>query len=68
MKTFFKTTTLTFMTIALLTSCEKTYECHCEKKTGGDEHIEVKAKKKDADSKCHELSENNTAYSECHIN
>lgn len=55
-----------FLTLSLA-SCKKTYECHCDKKAGGEEHIEIKAKKSDADHECHELAEGSTVYSDCHV-
>lgn len=57
-----------FCGLALLAvSCKKTYECHCEKKSGGETHVEVKAKKSDAEHECHELAEDNSEYSDCHL-
>lgn len=50
-----------------LASCKKTYECHCDKKAGGEEHVEVKAKKSDAEHECHELAEGSAVYSDCHL-
>ncbi len=64
--TIIKMAVFAFITISV-TSCKKTYECHCTKKIGGDEHIEVTAKKSDADNACHELAEGSAVYSECHL-
>jgi len=50
-----------------LASCKKTYECHCEKKTGGDEHFDIKNTKEKADSECHDKAEGSAVYSECHL-
>jgi hypothetical protein len=50
-----------------ISSCEKTYECHCVKKAGGETHEDVKAKKADADAECKKLAEGSTVYSECHL-
>jgi hypothetical protein len=50
-----------------LSSCKKTYECHCVKKGGGEDHVEVKATKSDAEHECHELAEGSTVYSDCHL-
>lgn len=59
--------TLICFLAASVASCEKTYECHCDKKTGGEEHIEIKAKKSDAGHECHELAEGSNVYSDCHL-
>jgi hypothetical protein len=49
-------------------SCKKTYECHCKTTAGGEEHIDIKAKKEsEAASACHEKEHDNAAYSECHL-
>jgi len=48
-------------------SCKKDYECHCEKKAGGEEHIDIKSKKSDADGECKKLAEGSTVYSSCKV-
>lgn len=42
-----------FLGIAVLSSCKKTYECHCEGPGGAHEHFDIKAKNKSAaDAEC----------------
>lgn len=65
-KNVIKLSLITFLALSFA-SFKKTYECHCEKIAGGEEHVEVKAKKADADHECHELAEGSTVYSECHL-
>jgi len=63
------------LTVALLafmapafTSCKKTYECHCDKTAGGDEHFDIKTKKKaDAESECKKKAEGSSVYSKCKL-
>ena len=60
--------TTAFIGLAFLSqSCKKDYECHCEKRAGGADHIMLKAKKADAESECKKLAENTTVYSSCVI-
>lgn len=48
-------------------SCKKDYECHCDKKAGGADHIDINAKKADAESACTKLAEGTTVYSKCEL-
>lgn len=58
----------TFIALALFSqSCKKDYECHCEKKSGGADHIVIKAKKADAEADCKSRGETNANYSSCVI-
>lgn len=76
MKTTRKTMSAIILGITLLgfaqmglTSCKKTYDCHCVKKAGGDEESEIKTKSKsDAETECKAKQTNNSStYSECHL-
>jgi len=67
MKTKLILSTAVFALAFLLQSCKKDYECHCEKKAGGDDHIDIKAKKSDAEGECKKLAEGNAAYSSCKV-
>ena len=50
-----------------LTSCTKTYSCHCDTPTGGDEHIEINAKKQaTAKSEC-EAKAPSASYTKCSL-
>lgn len=49
-----------------LTSCKKTYDCHCHLVAGGEEETEIKAKKEsDAKSDCE--AKNGSVYKDCHL-
>jgi hypothetical protein len=50
-----------------LASCKKTYECHCDKTAGGDEHFDIKGKQADAESECKKKAEGSTVYSSCKL-
>lgn len=69
-----KARTKTILGVALVAfclmsqSCEKDYECHCEKKAGGEEHVDIKAKKKDAEAACDKIAADaSTIYSSCEV-
>lgn len=66
-----KKTIVNLALIAIVTittaSCKKEYECHCDKVGGGDEHMDIKAKKEaDAKSECEAKAPSST-YSKCHL-
>lgn len=67
MKTKIILSSLLFAAGFMLASCEKTYECHCVLKAGGETHEDVKAKKSDAETACQDLVKSNTTYSVCHL-
>lgn len=67
MKKTIKTLALMALVVAMNTACKKTYECHCDKIAGGDEHFDIKAKKEDAESECKKKAEGSTVYSKCMI-
>ncbi len=49
-------------------SCKKTYECHCDKVGGGDEHFDIKAKNKgQAESECTKKASGSSTYSKCKL-
>ena len=49
-----------------LSSGKKTYECHCDKVGGGDEHFDIKAKEADAETECKaKQTASPTVYSKC---
>jgi len=50
-----------------VSSCKKTYECHCDKVGGGDEHFDIKNTESKADEECHAKAEGSTVYEDCHI-
>lgn len=52
-----------------LSSCTKTYHCHCTKVGGGEEEFEIKAKNKaDAKSDCEgKAPTGSTLYTDCHL-
>ncbi len=67
MKKQIKNVALVVALVASLSSCKKTYECHCDKVGGGDEHFDFKEKEKsDAETKCKaKQTENTTKYTKC---
>ncbi len=67
MKTKFFLSSAVLVLALLNQSCKKDYECHCEKKAGGETHIDVKAKKSDADAECNKLAEGSSEYSKCEV-
>jgi hypothetical protein len=68
MKKTIKIAALMALVVSLNTSCKKTYECHCDKTAGGDEHFDIKAKNKgDAESECKQKATNSTVYSKCEL-
>ncbi len=58
---------LSIAAIIGLSSCKKTYECHCDTKAGGEEHFDVKNTKSKAESECKAKGENSSVYSSCEI-
>jgi hypothetical protein len=50
-----------------VSSCKKTYECHCEKKAGGADHIDIKNTKSKAESECKAKAEGSAVYSTCKL-
>lgn len=52
MKTNIKLTTLALGLFFTIVSCKKSYECSCHTASGSHEHIDIKAKKADAESDC----------------
>lgn len=68
MKKQISTLVLALVISGAMVSCKKTYECHCDKVGGGDEHFDIKAKKDDAESQCKAKFESNkTLYKDCHL-
>jgi len=61
--------TISLMGFLALTivSCKKTYECHCDKRAGGDEHFEIKNTKSNAETECKDKAATNATYSECKL-
>lgn len=50
-----------------ITSCKKTYECHCDKVGGGDEHFDIKNTKAKAETECKNKASGSTVYSSCEL-
>lgn len=67
MKKTVKTIALLALVVSMSTACKKTYECHCDKKAGGDEHFDIKGKKEDAESECKKKAEGSAVYSKCKL-
>lgn len=68
MKTTIKKLALLVLVVTMSTACKKTYECHCDKFGGGDEHFDIKSKNKgDAESECKQKATNSTVYSKCEL-
>lgn len=66
MKKTLKTLALVVAITASLASCKKTYECHCDKIGGGDEHFDIKAKQDQAEADCKaKQTASPTVYSKC---
>lgn len=68
MKKTIKTLVVIFAVTASLTSCKKTYVCHCDKIGGGDEHFDIKAKQDQAEADCKAKQTGSpTIYSKCEL-
>lgn len=67
MKKTSKIVALLGLVVFLNTSCKKTYECHCDKAAGGDEHFEIKGKEADAKTECENKAKGSTVYTKCVI-
>ncbi|MFO0357675.1 MAG: hypothetical protein ACK50A_12055 [Sphingobacteriaceae bacterium] len=67
MKRTIKTVALMALVVSMNTACKKTYECHCDKFAGGDEHFDIKAKEDDAKVECENKAKGSTVYSKCEI-
>jgi hypothetical protein len=68
MKKTIKTLALVVAITASLASCKKTYECHCDKIGGGDEHFDIKAKEDQAKADCEaKKTASPTVYSKCEL-
>ncbi len=55
-----------FMALSLA-SCKKNYECHCDKKGGGEEHFDIKDTKSKAETTCQDMGENSAVFSSCNL-
>lgn len=67
MKTKINLVVLTAAFGFMMASCEKTHECHCNLKAGGETHVDVKATKADSEKACTDLAEGSSTYSACHL-
>lgn len=66
MKNLLKIAGIVAAVVLSFSSCKKTYECHCDKIGGGDDHFEFKEKEADAESKCKaKQTASPTVYSKC---
>ena len=66
MKNQIKIAALAAAVVLSFSSCKKTYECHCDKVGGGDEHFDIKGKEADAEADCKaKQTASPTVYSKC---